>query len=49
MRSNEGLCSGISLQQSRMILTYSGGAAVLDTDGLSNGGGFLIFLIISFL
>lgn len=30
-----------------MILTYSGGAAVFDTDGLSKGGGLRILLIIS--
>jgi hypothetical protein len=30
-----------------MMLTYSGGAAVLDTEGLSSGGGFLILLMIS--
>jgi hypothetical protein len=30
------------------MLTYSGGAAVLETDGLRRGGGFLILFIISF-
>lgn len=45
--SKLGLISGCSLQQSLIMFTYSGGAAVLDTEGRSNGGGFLILFIIS--
>lgn len=39
--------SGVSAQHCRIIFIASGGAAPFDTDGRINGGGFLIFDIIS--
>lgn len=42
-----GRISGVSAQHCLIIFIASGGAAPFDTDGLINGGGFLIFVIIS--
>ncbi len=44
---NDGLVSACSAQHCFIELIYSGGAVCLETDGLNNGGGFLIFAIIS--
>jgi hypothetical protein len=44
---NDGLVSACSAQHCFIELIYSGGAVCFDTEGLSNGGGFFIFAIIS--
>ena len=44
---NDGRVSACSAQHCFIELIYSGGAVCFDTDGLNNGGGFLIFAIIS--
>lgn len=44
---NDGRVSGCSAQHCFIELIYSGGAVCFDTEGLSKGGGFLIFEMIS--
>jgi hypothetical protein len=44
---NDGRVSACSAQHCFIELIYSGGATCLETDGLSNGGGFFILAIIS--
>ena len=44
---NDGRVSACSAQHCFIELIYSGGATCLDTEGRNNGGGFLIFAMIS--